>query len=420
MLLEIVVALIVAKLLNFVFERFKQPGVIGEIVAGILLGPCCIGLLFSLSNVSVSIFDTSLFHLSLDLGTPEFQEIAMIGVIFLLFIIGLETNTGELRKSRKAGVITAVFGVVVPFMFGYFVGVLFQLDLVFCLAIGVLFVCSSIVLTVRILADLDLLSTPIGLTIHTADILNEIFVIFLLALIIGKGNPVVLVLKVVLFFVITLLVGYLIIRYMSQMQRKRRTPMILLTTGLMICFLFAAFAENMGIAPIIGAFLAGLIMKRTPQAGIVSDYLEMIGYAFFIPLYFVWVGASFDFLSLFRSGQVSLVLLFIGVFVVFGLLGKFIGCSIGARLAGFTKREAVSVGIGMMPRMGIALIIVTTMIEMGIFGDSHSVLAQQIKTATLFLVIISSFITPSLLKRSTTPPFMKRIIQGKKNSVNSD
>jgi Kef-type K+ transport system membrane component KefB len=416
MFLEIAIALIVAKLLNILFEKIKQPGVIGEIFAGVLLGPCCIGLF--LAGISINLFGSSFMNISLNLGAPEFKQIASIGVIFLLFTIGLDTNIDELKRNKK-GIITALFGVIVPFIFGYLIGILFRLDIFMCLAIGVIFVSSSMVLTIRILADLDILGTQIGLTIHTADILNDILVIFLLAFIIGIGHPLTLIVKIILFFVVSLITGYLIVRYTSKMRRTRRTPMVLLTTGIMVCFLFAAFAENMGIAAIIGAFVAGVIIKRTPQAGFITDNLEMIGYAFFIPLYFVWIGASFDFSYFLHTNQILLLLIFIGVFVILGLLGKFIGCSIGARIAGFTKRESVSVGIGMMPRMGIALIIVTTQVSMGIFGDPSSILAQQIKTATLFLVIISSFITPILLKRSMTPPYIDRIKKEKRNLSNT-
>ena len=102
--------------------------------------------------------------------------------------------------------------------------------------------------------------------------------------------------------------------------------------GLGICFLFAAFAENMGLTAIIGAFIAGIFIKKTPQAGIIADYIKTIGYAFFVPLFFVWVGASFNFLRLFQSNQMTSILLFCAAFIVFAMLGNFLGSSFGARI----------------------------------------------------------------------------------------
>jgi hypothetical protein len=190
---------------------------------------------------------------------------------------------------------------------------------------------------------------------------------------------------------------------------KRHAPIIVITLGLGICFLFAAFAENMGLTAIIGAFIAGIFFKKTPQAGILAEYIKTIGYAFFVPLFFVWVGASFNFLSLARSNQLSSILMFCAVFIVFGMLGNFLGSSLGARISGFKRREAISVGIGMMPIMGVALIIVSTGIDRGIFGDPSGFLANQMRTATLFLIFASCLITPSLLKRSMGSPLGKKI-----------
>ncbi|MCX6664586.1 MAG: cation:proton antiporter [Euryarchaeota archaeon] len=404
-LFEIAIALIAAKLLGTLFEKMKQPGVIGEIIAGIILGPSIIG---SLSGSSIDLFGTSLYTFQLDLTSNEFKEIAFIGTIFLLFIVGMETDTQDLKKSRKSGLITCTLGVIVPFLFGFLVGFGFNLGITASLAIGAIFTATSIGVTLRILTKLDLLSNRVGLTILTADILDDVFGIFILALIIGEGNPFVLLLKVILFFVLTLGAGSFIIRYAKKETTKRRTPMVILTAGLVLCFLFAAFAENMGLAAIIGAFIAGMIIRKIPQAHTMSEYTNTIGYAFFIPLFFVWIGASFNVSYLIGNSQIGTIALFLFFFVLFALLGKVIGCYIGAKLSGFTKRESLIVGIGMMPRAGIALIVVATVIDLRFFGDQEGLLAQQVKIATILLVMISTFITPFLLIRSAAPPYVKK------------
>jgi Kef-type K+ transport system membrane component KefB len=406
MLLEITVAIIFAKLFSTLFERIKQPGVIGEILAGIILGPCCIGLL---SGSSLNILNTSLFQFKLDLTSPEFKQIAFIGVVFLLFIVGLETNLSDLKSTRKAGVGVGIFGIIVPFLFGCFMGQLFHLTLVQSMAIGTIFLATSTTIAIRILSDMDLLSSRVGLTLRTALVINDVLAMVFFAFVFGIGNSFVVLLQIALFFVMTIVVGFLIVRYTLRETAKRHAPTIVLTSGLGICFLFAAFAENMGLTAIIGAFIAGIFIKKTPQAGVLVEYIKTIGYAFFIPLFFVWVGASFNFLSFFGSNQVSSLLIFCGAFIVFAMFGNFLGSSFGARIAGMKRREAFSIGIGMMPVMGVALIIVSTGIDRGMFGDPSGFLANQMRTATLFLIFTSCFLTPLFLKQSIGSPLLKKI-----------
>jgi Kef-type K+ transport system membrane component KefB len=406
MLLEITLAIIFAKIFGIAFEKIKQPGVIGEIIAGIVLGPCCLGLL---SGSSLSLFDTSVFKFTLDLTSPEFKEIAFIGVVFLLFIVGLETNLGDLKKTRKTGISVGVFGIIIPFLIGCGVGQLFHLSVLQSMAIGTIFLATSTTIAIRILSDMDLLSSRVGLTLRTALVVNDVLAMVFFALVFGVGNSFVLLFQISLFFILTILVGFLFVRYSTSRDTKRHAPVIALTIGLGICFLFAAFAENMGLTAIIGAFIAGVFFKKTPQAGTLAEYIKTIGYAFFVPLFFVWVGASFNFLSLFGSNQIQSLLIFCAVFIVFGMLGNFLGSSIGARISGFKRQEAISVGIGMMPVMGVALIIVSTGIDRGIFGDPGGYLANQLRTATLFLIFTSCLVSPILLKRSMGSPLGKRI-----------
>ncbi|MCJ7572633.1 MAG: cation:proton antiporter [Candidatus Thermoplasmatota archaeon] len=247
---------------------------------------------------------------------------------------------------------------------------------------------------------MDLLESHVGLTLRTALVVNDVLAMVFFALVFGVGNSLVLLLQISLFFLVTIVIGFLVVRYMLKKSTKSYSASIALTSGLCICFLFAAFAENMGLTAIIGAFIAGLFIKKTSQAGVVAEYVKTIGYTFFVPLFFVWIGASFNFLAIFQSNQIMSILLFSVVFIVFAMLGNFIGSSFGARIAGFKRRDAISVGIGMMPVMGVALIIVSTGIDRGIFGDPSGFLANQVKTATLLLIFTSCFVSPVLFKRS--------------------
>ncbi len=406
MLLEITLAIIFAKFFNILFEKIKQPGVIGEIIAGIVLGPSLLGVL---SGSTITLFGSTVFHFSLDLTSPEFKEIAFIGVIFLLFIVGLETNTGDLKKTRKAGFFVGIFGVMIPFLAGSLFGILFGMDIIQSMAVGAILLATSATIAIRILADMDMLSTRVGLTLHTAVVVNDILAIIVFALVFGTENSLVLLLQILLFFILTIGIGIILVRYTVHKKSTRKAPIIIITSGLVICFLFAAFAENMGLTALIGAFIAGLFIRKTPQAGILADYIKTIGYAFFIPLFFVSVGAGFDFLNLLASSNLGSLLFFIITFLFFGIIANFLGGCLGARCSGLSRRESISVGFGMMPIMGVALIIVTTGIDRGIFGNPAGILANQIRTATLLLIIISTILTPPLLKRSMAPSLLKRI-----------
>ncbi|PNX48514.1 MAG: hypothetical protein BV456_09705 [Thermoplasmata archaeon M8B2D] len=404
MLLEIAITLIMAKILNYSFEKFKQPGVVGEIVAGIILGPCCIG---SLSGSSVNIFGSTLFKLNFNLNSTEFRELAFIGIVFLLFIIGLDTNIADLKKTSRSGILTAVFGIIIPFFFGFIIGFVFHFDILMCMGIGAIFFATSATISMRVLSDLDMLSTRVGLTLQTAGIISDVIGLFIFSLIIGQGHPLLFVLKIFIFLIFILIVGFFVIKYTIKKGITRQKTMLVLSLSLIICFLFSAFAEDMGLAAIIGAFIAGLIIKKTPQSVMITGHIKTIGYTFFIPLFFVWIGASFNFLNLTSSNNIMPYIFFMAFFILLGLLGNFIGGAIGAKISGLNKKDSLSIGFSMMPIMGMALIFVTTEVERGIFGDPTDVLAQLIKTATLMLMIISCLLTPHLLKRNIRSTFLK-------------
>jgi len=405
MLLEIAITLIMAKLLNFLFEKFKQPGVVGEIIAGIILGPCCLGYF---SGSSINIFGTELFKLNLNLSSIQFKELAYIGIVFLMFILGMETNTRDLKKAGRSGFFVAFFSTIVPFLLGFLLGYIYHFNLIMSMAIGAIFYASSITISMRILSDIGLLSTRVGSTLQTAGIFSDIIGIFIFSLLVGQGHPLVFILKILIFLIFIIVTGFFVIKYAVKKGVSRQTNMIILPFCFIICFLFAAFAEDMGLAAIIGAFAAGLIISKTPQVGLISNYIKTIGYTFFIPLFFVWVGASFNLYSFFSSNQILSQVFFVTGFVILCLFGNFIGGSIGAKISGLSKKESTSVGIGMMPIMGMGLVIVTATTEKGIFGDPTGVLALQIKSATLLLIIVSCLITPSLLKRNLNTTVFKK------------
>ena len=385
-LLEIALALLFAKTFDYLFEKLKQPVVIGEILAGIILGPYLIG---KLSGTNISIWGSELHTFSFDLTSMEFQSLAMLGIITLLFLSGLETDFKDMKNAGKWGIITSLLDVSVAFIFGYLVGQLLGLPVLQSLAIGAVLTATSVGVSVRTLMDLDKLHTKVGAFILTIAVLDDVLGILILSIIVGQGSPLGMGIKVVIFFFITFVLGLRFIPHVIKICKVIHVRYILITIAMILCFLFAAFAESMGLAAITGAFIAGLIIGTTPQSKRILEYIRELGHAFLIPLFFVWVGASFDFSALQDVGL--LVLLFIPA----AFIGKIIGCTTGAKLSGFNNREALQVGIGMIPRMEVALVVVATAISLGVFTGS---LAHQMLAATVLLVIVSAIATPFLLK----------------------
>lgn len=367
MLLEIGIALLLAKLVGLAFEKIKQPAVIGEILAGIMMGPFIAGY-FGLNYLS----DVT-------------EGLAHIGIILLLFISGLETGIDELRAVGKNGFITSLFDVSIAFFFGCLAGYILGYDLKVSIAIGNILVATSVGITVRTLMEMHALHTKVGELILTVAVLDDVLGIIVLSITLGHGASSSLI-KITIFFILFIILLFLIDKIK---EIKLHIPRFALTLSLSFALIFSAFAKSLGLAAITGSFFAGLIFSKLPQRRRITDFIRQIGEIFFIPLFFVWVGASFDFSAIKEIG--SLVALFIPM----ALIGKIIGCSAGAKICGFTARDAFAVGIGMMPRMEVALVVVTTEITMGIFNET---LAHQVLASTILLVIISSFITPILLK----------------------
>ncbi|MCD6467751.1 MAG: cation:proton antiporter [Thermoplasmata archaeon] len=386
MLLEIALALILAKTLGYLFEKIRQPAVIGEILTGVLLGPYILG---RFSDINLSLFGNEIFHVTINLESTDFEALATLGIITLLFLSGLETKFDDIKNAGRGGMVTSILDVSIAFLFGYLVGHILGFPTLQSLAIGAILTATSVGISVRTLMDMGKLATRSGTLILTVAVLDDVLGILVLSMIIGKGSPIVIGIKAVVFFVVIIFLGLHFIPKVMKIGDIIHARQILLTAALVLCFLFAALAESVGLAAITGAFLAGLLIGTTPQSKRILDFTKDIGYSFLIPLFFVWIGASFDFSAV---GNVGLLVL---LFIPAALAGKIIGCSTGAKISGLTNREAMQVGLGMIPRMEVALVVVATEISLGIFQGEA---AHQMLAATILLVIVTAVLTPTLLK----------------------
>lgn len=386
--------LILARILGFIFDKLNQPSVIGEILAGFLVGS------FGLSMLSNYNIDTNLlgYHLTFNLpeinfASGDFKIFADIGILFLLFISGLETDIFKMKKMGKASTFTAIAGVVVPLILGIFAGLYFGFSWEISIVIGLTLVATSVGITVRTLMNLDKLDSNFGITILGAAVIDDVIGIVLLAFILG-GSPLDLTIKIFIYFLIFFYIGLKIIDKILALGDKLRLPKSLLSISLAILFIYTYFADKAGITGIIGGFVAGLLIGNTVIGSKrIKQDIHVIGEGLFIPLFFVWVGASVDLSAFLSVGFFALVI------IIISIVGKIIGCGLGARLAGLNGWDSLLVGVGMIPRLEMAIVTVSIAINHEIIVGQN---AHKILATTILVCIITAIITPPMLKAMTS------------------
>lgn len=371
-LLHIALILLFANLGGFVSRKLKQPAVLGQIVVGLLLGPSVLNLIES---------------------TEALGHMAEIGVILLMFIAGLETDLEDLKASSSSSALIALGGVAVPLGFGILAVLLSKpgASLHEGLFLGVILTATSVSITVQSLRELGKLRTRQGVGVLGAAIIDDVAGIIILTLVVGmispvEGESVFLVLgKIIVFFVFSIGFGVvfskLLTKYSNIVSRENRV----LTAALIFCFLLAFVAEELGVAAIIGAYFTGVVFSTTPHRNRVSHEIQRIAYALFTPIFFLNIGLGV------RISNVSGVIGLSIAIILAAVFGKVIGCGIGAKLSKFSNREALQISIGMIPRAEVALIVTNLGLKVGIIG-------KDIFTAVILTVLVSTIITPPLLK----------------------
>ena len=291
----------------------------------------------------------------------------------------------------KSSTFVAIGGIIVPLMLGIITGIMFNFSIQESIVIGLILIATSVGVTVRSLLDLHVLNTNVGNTILGAAVIDDILGIILLAFIFGIASPLWVGFKIIIFFIIFLYIGIKLIDKILDLGEKIHLPKALLSISLSIFLIYSFFADKAGISAIIGAFVAGLLIGQTVRSRKIINDVKTMGYGFFIPLFFVWVGTIINIKSFLTIG------LFTCVIIVIAIFGKIIGCGLSAKISGLNLRESIQVGIGMIPRMEVALIIATYAIANNIITGNA---ADQILATTLILTIITTIITPYLIKKS--------------------
>lgn len=374
---DLAIIIIAAKFFGIVARKCKAPQVVGEIVAGLMIGPCFLGLVQQ---------------------TDFLTQMAEIGVILLMFSAGLGTDLKELVKTGPVATLIACAGVFVPLVCGalfymVFYGVSPWGSEGFYKAVftGVILTATSVSITVESLKEMDKLKSKVGTTILSAAIIDDVIGIIVLTFVIGfkspDANAFSVVISTVLFFLFAGLVGFISYKIFKFVDNRyphtRRIPI----AALAYCFSLAYIAERFfGIADITGAYVAGIILCSIRDSDYIERKVDINSYMLFGPVFFASIGlrTSID------NATVSLLLFSLG-FVFTGLISKIIGCGLMARLCRFKPIDSLKIGVGMMTRGEVALIVSQKGLSVGLLDPVYF-------TSVILLIIVSSISTPIFLK----------------------
>lgn len=394
-LLDCGIILLATKALGMGARKIGLPQVVGMILAGLLIGPA-----FFSGNTAFH----GLIHPT-DMEMNVLQSFSQIGVVFILFSSGLETDFKEMKRSGIASTAIALAGVFIPIALGTLIALLFMGGLsaakdsallMNALFVGCILSATSVGITVETLRELGKLKTKTGTTVLSAAIIDDVIGIIVLSILTsfgGDGNLLKTCLNVLGFFAFTIIVGLLLRKAFTLLVRiyphKRRTSIFALS----MCFLFAYCAEEIfGIAAITGAYMAGLMLSGLGDSHFVDRKVIVSGYMLFTPMFFAYIGISADFSSFAPS-----LLLFVLGFVFVGILGKIAGCAAVAKIFRYNNRESLTIGCGMIARGEVALAVYATGQCMIAYQDGKLIGLDPL-VATIFLIIISSILCPIFLK----------------------
>jgi len=285
-LLLVAIALISARVLGHIFDKLKQPAVIGELFAGVIIG---IIVIMFFSGQEYFLFDRPLpipnlnpYVLYEGMEYNPFDFLAEIGILFLLFISGLETKMSKLKKMEKASSFVAVGGVFVPLILGYIIAITFlDFSTMEGIVVGLILTATSVGVTVRTLLDLHVLNSDVGTTILGGAVIDDILAIVLLALFMGAESVTgafMIGIRIAIFFFIFLLIGLKVIDRILSLGDKLHVPKAFLSISLSILLIYSFFAYEAGISGIIGAFVAGLIIGQSFRSKKISDMVCLSHY----------------------------------------------------------------------------------------------------------------------------------------------
>lgn len=379
-LLDISLILISTKLLGLFTRKLQMPQVVGALLAGVILGPAALNLLEETTNI---------------------RQTAELGVIILMFTAGLETNVKELKKAGRASLVIACMGVIVPFVGGFIIATFLPLGAqtdastnVFLqnAFIGVVLTATSVSITVETLKELGCLNTRAANAIIGAALIDDVLGIIALAIISSFAdtsvNLLLVLTKILLFFIFIVIVGYVAYKMFTfWFKRYNKDLRRFVITAFAFCLSLAYISEELfGVADITGAYFAGLIICNTQRAQYIAKRFETLSYMLLSPMFFASIGIEVT-----LPDMTTATVLFSLALLAVAIVTKVVGCGVGAKICGYSKRESIQIGVGTISRGEVALIVASK-------GSALGLMSNLYFGPTIIIVIITTIITPILLK----------------------
>lgn len=356
-------------------NRCGLPAVIGELLAGIVIGPAMLnwvqpsGLIKSFSD---------------------------IGVVLLMFLAGLESDLAILEKLWKPSFLVATFGMVVPIVIAYLTGIAFKFSQTESLFLGITFAATSVSISVAVLQEMKKLETKEGMTILGAAVVDDLLSVILLSVVssvtgthtdsanANLGLGLTLLLQLV-YLVVLLAASIWLFPRILKLSERFLLPAAKPLVTIIIVLLAAFGAEKVGLSNVIGAFFVGLAFSRLPDKQKLQKSFTDIGYSLFIPIFFASIGLEMSITGIFKDGLLFIVL-FVG-----SVISKLVGASVGAKMAGFSSSSAYQVGTGMISRGEMALVVAQ-------IGLSNHLLAPAAYSTVVGVIVLTTLIAPIMLK----------------------
>jgi Kef-type K+ transport system membrane component KefB len=380
--LVLTIIILAAKAGGWMSVRLHQPAVLGELLAGLLLGPTVINLL----------------HLPL-FDSPSLEEtvlnLAELGAVLMMFIAGMEVDLKEMGRAGRVAALGGVLGVAVPLLMGALVAVPFGYAGEEAVFVGIILTATSVSISAQTLLELGVLRTREGLAMLGAAVVDDILVIVLLsvflALVGGASAPgavAVIMVKIFVYMLLAGVAGWVVLPPMMRWVDRQPISEGLAALVLSSVLLFAWSAEVVGgLAAITGAFIAGVGLSRSPLRDKTEGKIRTITYTFLVPVFFVSIGLQADARSI-----VGPALVFLLALLLVAVLSKVLGSGLGARLGGFTGVQALRVGVGMVSRGEVGLIVASV-------GVSQGLVDPALFSIVVVLVLLTTILTPVMLRQ---------------------
>jgi Kef-type K+ transport system membrane component KefB len=381
-LLALAIIVVVAKGSGYLSTRLGQPAVLGELLVGLILGPTVLNMLHW------PVFSDE--HLG-----ETLNHLAHLGVLFLMFMAGLEVDLEGMIRAGRPAVLAGVAGVIAPVVLGMAAALPFGFDLQRGLFLGLVLAATSVSISAQTLMELRVLRTRVGVALLGAAVVDDVLVILFLSIFValagGSGGGVVAVLwvlvKMAAFLGLAIWLGARIIPRLGSLVDRLPISEGVMALAIVVTLLYAWAAEALGgVAAITGAFLAGLLFARTPLRHHIEARMHTLAYSWLVPVFFVSIGLAANARALGLGGLPFALLI-----VVVAVLSKVLGCGIGAWLGGFSNSEALRLGVGMTSRGEVGLIVASVGLNAGLIGE-------KVFASMVLMILATTLLTPVMLR----------------------